>query len=486
MFKKFLDRFCVVNLIVVFVFLISGTSLFGQSHVGPYQVIVYEHNDYVGKSQSFDLNTRTHRIKIINRLNSSLDNNVSSIHVGSEVMAILFDHHDFHANLSGLPGMMTMGKAAVRALNPMMWFNKPSKTYGLNYVNVGFYESSSPKVQHNDIYTSMIIVPRNCQYAWGVGLYNFQDGFVRVEPIPDDKKFKKRVVPDFGSYLGDKISAVAFWGKNIRNTRVTLFEHANFSGKQLALPGPGSQKVEFQLRDYQFDRITTGVKVFVSDPQGDSNRASAPPAGDSPTQMQVVKIEPIDVTAVLVANQKAQNQQGQQQPQQQQGQQNQQKPQQQQPLPKQGQYQEPPHQEGQHQEPPHQEPPHHEGEPRPGEEHHPEGEHHPPEGEHGPVPPGVPNLLGPWVDSQGKHHELLQHGRSIVWFMHEDEGKYGVGLIIGQDEVAFFWNGPQGQGQSRGRITRKDPQGMVQSFKLDNGISFTREHEPPREEEHRE
>ncbi|MEN8223631.1 MAG: hypothetical protein ABFR36_10305 [Acidobacteriota bacterium] len=265
--------------IVIFfcVFAIFCSSLGSQdiNVVGPYQVIIYSSPDYIGQSQSFILNIKSHRIKPVNRFNGSLDNKVSSIHVGSKVKAILFDHHDFHAN-----PQERMGRTMQNQQNFKM---------DHEFKNVEVYDKSIHQVKHNDVYTSMVIIPKDLKDAWGIALYNYQEKFARIEPIPDQKIQKQKVITDFGDYLNKKIDHIRFLGNPIGTTKIDLYEHTHFKGKHITLPGFGSNKSNFILKTYQFDRITSSIKVRIKDPEADFKKVSTYLAGSKILENKVIK-----------------------------------------------------------------------------------------------------------------------------------------------------------------------------------------------------
>lgn len=281
--------FSLVSLIGIIFILSTIVSADQQNRVGPYEVIVYSSPDYVGDSQSFDLNIRTHRILLVNKFNNKLDNKVASIHVGSEVRAILFDHHDFHANwktrTKRIPILLPMGIPG------------GTRNYFEKFRNVDVFTESKPQLYNMFIaYTSMIILPRDFKGTWGIALYNLQDKFIRIEPIPDLKKHKQRVIPDFGSYLNDKIEQVKFLGNSTEGVKIKLFDNTHFKGNSITLPGLGSDKDYFYLNNYKFNRKTKSIKVTVTDPKVNTHRAPAPPAD---SQIAVVK-EVIPIEGVIL------------------------------------------------------------------------------------------------------------------------------------------------------------------------------------------
>jgi|GEM_PF-5228373 len=489
-----------------------------ESVVGPYEVIVYAARDYVGDSKSYKVNIRTDRIKLVNRFPANLDNKVSSIHVGSRVFAVLFDHHDFHASF-GSDGNLFTGlfksvksigkKVVITPLGPIPRRPEKGKSHSgasigsamavVGHKNVGVYKSSTPMVQHNDIYTSMLVIPKDLDFAWGVAFYNFDDKFIRIEPIPDKKKYKSRIIPNFGSYLNDKISRVVLLGENIKNTKVTLYEHINYRGKSITLPGAGSDKVAFDLGAYGFDRMTSSIKLKVTPPETDTKRVAAPPA-DSGAAQKVIVAEPFIVPGVMAeAVSPEQIKEAKQKPQ----------PKKTTPPPPEK------HKEGEHDmhggehedrdmEEHHGEEwegEHHEGEEHEGhheeewrEEEHGEDEwreeeHHGEEyGEreeeewreeerrehHEELPPGVANLMGRWRDSQGNFYEIIQHGKAFIMVC-EQRDAHKAGLFVGNDQIAVLWHDRGAAKKMTGKIQEKSPEGIALVITLSNGVKLRRE-----------
>jgi len=283
-FVKVLFVFLFTGLLIMFPILLHSQS----KGPAPYQVIVYSAADFIGQSQSFVLNRRSHRILIVNRFNKDLDNKVSSIHVGSKVRAILFDHKDFHANWRRPSG----GILSIYFKSP-----KRQERTELNHLfhNVGIYYISAPNLIHNDIYTSMIVIPNDIKTDWGVILSDFKDDFARVEPIPDLKKYKQRVIPDLG-YISDKISALKFLGGHPGSVKLELFDKTQFRGDSISLPGMGSDKRDFILKKYNFKDRASSLKFTVSDPEVKTSGVSAPPADE---QQTVVITDVIPIEKVL-------------------------------------------------------------------------------------------------------------------------------------------------------------------------------------------
>ena len=504
----------------------------GQSPVGQYEVKVYTERDYVGQSKSYVLNKRTHRIVLVNKLPANLDNAISSIHVGSEVFAILFDYHDFHISLGSGGGGGNWLTGLVKAIvdihlkmTPLGYLpkGKSSSSSGsgavggmglsqpgtnlMGNINVGVYTGSTPMVLHNDIYTSMIIIPKDFDYAYGVALYNYADRFIRVEPIADEKKFKERRIPDFGSYLNNKIDHVAFLGPRIKNTTITLYDDPNYKGASITLPGEGSDVLSYDLHNYSFASKTQSIRLRVEPIKKNVTKAVAPPADEANAQ-EIVTVIPlilpgIMATAVEAAPLEKAKTAGNESPAQQSQQGQQQSPQQSK-QPAQG--QKPGGKaggEGQQQagETPtpgdpgkvtgwgqktgpgiqHEEPVEDPDRPREEEEQrredpdlagwtqHPEPEPHEEE-----LPPGMPDMRGRWRDNHGNFFEIIQHGPSFV-LLGDGVPVHGAGILLEPGRIGLV---VQAEGEEvmhlEGHIEHGEHEGPVERIVLDNGIVLER------------
>jgi hypothetical protein len=409
----------------------AGTSVsWGDVPVGRSEVKLYAERDFVGESRSYVLNARTHRIVMVNRLPGPLDNGVSSIHVGSDVFAILFDHHDFHIDLrQGGGGNWFTGlvKAVVDLHKKMTPFGHrgdrkrsanappPPGTDLWGHINVGVYTHSSSLVRHDDTYTSMLIVPKDFDHAYGVALYNRTDGFIRVEPIADAKKYVERRVPDFGPYLNDKVSQLAFLGPRIRNTHITLYDGTEYQGRSITLPGEGSDRLVFDLADYGFAGRTKSVRLSVKPVEGESVRVAAPSA-DETSVYEVVSVIPIDTAEIVPAREEP-------------------------------------------------------GADRPRDDR--RRELGPPGPR--PLPPGVVNMRGRWTDGRGRSFEIIQHGTTFI-LRGRDAPLEGAGVQPGPDWVSMVFR-PAGEEviHAEGRVETGEHAGVARRIVFDNGFVLDRD-----------
>jgi len=380
-----------------FVCVFSSSSLHGefQNQVGPFQVIVYSGPDFVGDSESFNFNMRSHRILLVNRFNKKLNDRVASIHVGSEVKAILFDHHDFHANWI----------SKTKKIPILLPFGIPggTKNYFEKFRNVDVFTESEPRIRSTFYgFTSMIVLPKDFKGTWGIALYNLENRFIRIEPIPDLKKHKLRVIPDFGSYLNDKIEIVKFLGTSTEGVKLIMYDGTHFKGNSISLPGMGSDKDYFYLRDYHFSRKTKSIKVKVADAGNNSARASAPPADN---QISVVK-EVIPIEGMIFKKVT--------------------------PVP---------------------------GGPKPADP---------------PPPPGhTLEVMGPWHDGHGNDYELQQQGKAFSWFCPQRD-EHGSGVFEQKGEFSVMWTNSKGKGQTRGRISKYNKEGMPIEIQMNTGVTLYR------------
>ena len=97
---------------------------------------------------------------------------------------------------------------------------------------------------------------------FGVTLYEGSDTFrdMRVfYPLPERLLDYEARYPNLHWMdMNDKARRVWLYG----DVEVTLYEHANFKGKWIRLPGVGSTKQgKFELNPYQFDGIASSLVI---------------------------------------------------------------------------------------------------------------------------------------------------------------------------------------------------------------------------------
>jgi hypothetical protein len=226
--------------------------VFGQG-VGPNQVIICEHNDFIGKSMSFSLESGM-RHKLVPKL-GNLNDKVSSILVGGNVKVIVFKHVDFKGHFETI--------------------ETSSKQLSKNYWSKGGgYPSASENI--NDKISSMIIFPRHREHPAGVVMYNETSGFTEYRrqyfPLPELKTEDRAKFPDLTDYINDKSDRLILRG----NVAATVYEHNDFKGASLKFPGAGpstekifgkeQDKSKYWLKTYQFkDKISSLIVQGVGD-----------------------------------------------------------------------------------------------------------------------------------------------------------------------------------------------------------------------------
>ena len=225
---------------------INTPTLLAQNRA-PYEneVAVYEHINFVGNQRIYALEPGM-RQKLVWILPNDIDRMISSIQVGVKVGVMFFTGVNFRDE-----GNVTL--QSIYQLPP----------------------------EYNDKISSLIIFPKEWKAPLGVemiGMY-YKPGLVqgqtievrigRFFPAPEKMSESTAFYPDIGYELNDRThEARLFPGTETspvcKQIWVKLFEHANFGGRSITLPGPGSSLFIFQLSDYQFMNITSSLQVIAA------------------------------------------------------------------------------------------------------------------------------------------------------------------------------------------------------------------------------
>jgi hypothetical protein len=219
---------------IAFTLLLGGVANAGP--VAPNEVCIYEHVDYVGASQCFRLEPWM-RHKLVPAL-GTMNDKASSVLVGEEVLALLYEHPRYGGG-------------------HMLCNNSPptddcfSHTPGLK-----------------DKVSSLIVRPWHKSYNWkfkswadpggGFGVELHGDSAVAAYPLPEPLDQREARYPSLGS-MNDRAHWILLRG----DVEVTLYEHANFAGKSIKLPGAagGQDKQSYDLKHYQFDERASSLVV---------------------------------------------------------------------------------------------------------------------------------------------------------------------------------------------------------------------------------
>lgn len=193
--------------------------------VEPNEVIVWEHSGWNGDNYSWTLEPNM-RHQLVNQLPGRLNDEISSILVGSEVKVITYRHSDFAG---------------------------PSKIYESQVYSLSDY--------WNDEISSLIIFPKAQAAPKGVILsdtsFHTVTGYDPVHqffPLPEYLKDKNAPYPSLGDYTNDKAEYVLIQGDDVN---VTLHRHANFQGDKLTLPnGPCGSQAVGNLNGYHTFRLS--------------------------------------------------------------------------------------------------------------------------------------------------------------------------------------------------------------------------------------
>ncbi len=249
---------------------LTGVAVAGP--VAPNEVCIYEHVDFVGASRCFSLEPGM-RHKLVPKL-GGMNDRASSVHVGEDVSVVLYEH----ANFGGLSHRHDINRRDLGASGA-----------GLKIGLQGRDAEKKDEVwpDFNDLVSSLIIVPKTMRVS-GVELRrSLMGGMGSTEnafyPLPERLNESEARYPLLG-WMNDKANYLNLYG----DVEVTLYEHANFDGKPLKLPGVGDEKEHFILGKYQFDKRASslvarwkGPQQHLAAEQVKVPQPSAPPPRDS-------------------------------------------------------------------------------------------------------------------------------------------------------------------------------------------------------------
>jgi len=225
---------------------INTPTLLAQNRA-PYEneVAVYEHINFVGNQRIYALEPGM-RQKLVWILPNDIDKMISSIQVGAKVGVMFFTGVNFR----------DAGNATLQSI-----YQLPPA--------------------YNDKISSLIVFPKEWLAPMGVEMVgiksksgqpanvNWTQVVCRFFPAPEKMSYQVAPHPDIGYELyGITQTARLFPGTETspvcKQISVKLFEHANFGGRSITLPGPGSSLYVFQLSDYQFMNITSSLQVIAA------------------------------------------------------------------------------------------------------------------------------------------------------------------------------------------------------------------------------
>jgi len=250
------------------------------SPLGPDEVIVYEHANFVGNYYVFSIEPGM-RQKLVPDL-KNFNDVISSIQVGSQVGVIVFEHGGFRDSRGGY--LLTLAYPSYQIYN----------------------ESKKVLTDLNNDSISSLIVFRKGQEAMGVLLYDqhWNTGYSQFFPLPELEKDAEAKYSALGPMDDDANKLVLYprhpqspgYGK----VRVTMHEHPDHKGRWITLPGAdGSIPPDgiFKMNSYQFDDTASSLIVRWTGPPpplqvqvalpppppppSTSTRVVAPPAPDT-------------------------------------------------------------------------------------------------------------------------------------------------------------------------------------------------------------
>ena len=192
--------------------------------VGPYEVIAYEHAEFMAITKSWRLAAGM-RQRLVDDVGDELDNMLASIRIGEEVGVALFDEPHFG------------GK----------W-----QTY-----EVSTHRLRSPMLNRT---SSLIIYPKRAGGPSGIELVGiWQRQFF---PLPEIAEETVALYPQVGDIMDDRAESVRIYGE----VETVLFEQADFTGKQITLPESERVDADIYLGRYQMERSVSALRLAWTGP----------------------------------------------------------------------------------------------------------------------------------------------------------------------------------------------------------------------------
>jgi len=288
------------GLLMVLMAALLAASLNAQS-VAPNEVRVFKHPNYIGDSASYKVEDGM-RHKLVSFL-GPLDNDISSMLIGSEVVVMPFTEANFNNNyrtLSVIDGsMLNLGKLSGPfndSIRSLVVFRKSDfEVYGTYKDPWGAYLGKS-----------------HCPG-------NYCSRFI---PLPEQIKD----VEVRHGLLGSEWKKAFYVIVNLYDQlEITLYDQPYFQGKSLYLPGAAPEKLprdpkmpnymHFPLEQYEFEgkqsSLILRVRGAVPPPPertggGTGTTHRAPPAGDAPKTVQMklgtIAVDPINIAGTWKSN----------------------------------------------------------------------------------------------------------------------------------------------------------------------------------------
>ncbi len=269
----------------------------GAQSIAPNEVRVFKHADFIGDSASFKVESGM-RHKLVPYL-ADLDNVISSVLIGSDVVVMAFDGSSFESILP----LSTLDET--RKVLPDNWNDCISSL-------VVFWKKDIGELAYD----------RDPFGIYLIKIISGNRGDFKFVPLPEDPQDVESRHALLTAGWDDQVSEIMMG----RKVEVTLFEDTKFQGESLYLPGAspnllqGSGSVAgqlfFALGKYEFADKTSSliVRVFGApsptperEGGGTGTVHRAPPAGgDAPktVQMQLgtITVEPISIAGSWKSN----------------------------------------------------------------------------------------------------------------------------------------------------------------------------------------
>ena len=210
---------------IVLVCLFIGYSELTKANadLGPHEVIAYEHPGFQAITKSWRLapGMRQHLVCDVGR---ELNNMLASIRIGENVGVALFDEPHFG------------GK----------W-----RTYDVSSRKLPY-----PMLNRT---SSLIVYPKEAGGPLGIELVgNWRRQFF---PLPELLVETESIYPHVGDHMDDGAESVRIVG-NYGDIEAVLFEHPDFAGQQITLPGSERVDTDIYLGQYQMERLVSSLRLI--------------------------------------------------------------------------------------------------------------------------------------------------------------------------------------------------------------------------------
>ena len=226
------------------------------SVAAPDEVILYEHIDYVGKHRAWRI-APGDQFLYVPYVGDDLNDRISSIHVGSDVHVWLFKD----AYFAGAP-FDCMGERIDKSVSSLHQ-SHPDCADRVSSLIIGLKSAGDPigiDLEDNAEYpfydTFVPVATTNIYRSGAVECFGLKKVAQMFKPIYQN-------VDQIIIYPYSSFSRIGFHHPpdNLRKVSVTVFDRPGCTGDSITIPGPGSDKVFFDLGKYGFNDRAASLRI---------------------------------------------------------------------------------------------------------------------------------------------------------------------------------------------------------------------------------